>query len=139
MVRSSFETLPIYLYWLLHSTNSQTVTTSIVIEGLTVIDVPASHRCPSKKNLKIKIKIYYFYFFWSGSLDPTYVHGVKRVGHSQITVAVSTLSNPQVHELLIRCFSTLKLILHCRPAIRLLVELELLTICAPFESLIPIT
>jgi hypothetical protein len=38
------------------------------------------------------------------ALDPAYIRGVKCVGHSQITVAlVSALSNPQVHELLIRC------------------------------------
>jgi hypothetical protein len=29
-----------------------------------------------------------------------YVHGIKRAGHSQFTVAISALSNPQVHELL---------------------------------------
>jgi hypothetical protein len=67
--------------------------------SMTVIDVPASHRCPSKKIKNKKINL----FFWSGSLDPAYVHGVKRAGHSQITVAVSALSNPQVHELLIQC------------------------------------
>jgi hypothetical protein len=47
------------------------------------------------------------YIFGSGSLDPVYVHGVKCAGHSQITVAVSALSNPQVHELLIRCLYVL--------------------------------
>jgi hypothetical protein len=68
---------------------------------MTVIDVQASHRFPRKIKIKIKIE---FIYFWSSSLDLAYVCGVKRAGHSQITVAVSALSNPQVHELLIWCF-----------------------------------
>jgi hypothetical protein len=63
---------------------------------MTVIDVPAK-KYKNIKNIKIII------FWGSGSLNPAELHGVKRAGHSQFTVAVSALLYPQVHELLIRC------------------------------------
>jgi hypothetical protein len=72
-------------------------------------DIYDCHKCPNKKKIiknyknKNKIKILNFKFFWLGSLDPAYVRGVKHTGHYQITVALSACSNPQVHELLIRC------------------------------------
>jgi hypothetical protein len=53
---------------------------------------------------KFKFLNFFSFFFWSGNLDPAYVRGVKHAGHYQITVVVSALSNPQVHELLIRCY-----------------------------------
>jgi hypothetical protein len=56
---------------------------------MTVINVPA--------------KKLFFYFFGSGSLDPTYVHGVKRAGDHEKYSSSKYNALGQVHELLIRC------------------------------------
>jgi hypothetical protein len=52
---------------------------------------------------KCTLVIAIVFFTLPRALDPAELRGVKRAGHSQFTVAVSVLLNPQLHELLIRC------------------------------------
>jgi hypothetical protein len=71
-------------------------------------DIYDCHRCPSKKNLKNLKKLIKKLKIKTGSLDPVYIRGVKHAGGCEKYCSNKYNVLGQVHELLIRCLSDLK-------------------------------